>query len=364
MISLGQASNYNFSRTMRHLFAVGGKRDSLALREALAKKYGAKNESVALYHSGRSALSAALMMVGKKGSKVIIPGLTCIAVVRAVKAAGMEPVFVDITAENLEYDYKMLDKVGKACYNGIIVVQNTLGLPWDVLKIEKIAKKYHLTIVEDLAHSAGRSYLDGREVGTIGKAVALSFGKGKAIDTINGGAVVLRNGKNVEQPKKLPKLSERARDRWYPVLAGTCRGLWRTGIGKVMMVGFVKLRFVKRSADTELDLNVRLTGWQAKLALGQLGNLSNGPLREFRLVEQRKELLSKLNKAGYNFCEIWYDTPVSPARYSAEANFPVEECPTTVRIAEKIINLPTWYPERKIAKARGIIAQYEIGGKK
>lgn len=362
MISLGQASNYSFGQALRHLFARGRTEDSMTLRDELAQKYGAKRENVALYHSGRSALAVALAAVGKKGDKVIIPGLTCIAVVRAVKAAGMEPVFADITAKNLEYDYKKLDKVAEVCYNGIIVVQNTLGRAWDVQKIEQIAEKYHLAIVEDLAHSAGRFYPDGREIGTVGQAVALSFGKGKVIDTINGGAVILRNDKKVQMPMELPALSERLRDRWYPTLAGICRGLWRIGLGKVLMAGFVKLGFVKRSADTELDANVRLTDWQAKLALEQLRGLPKGVLREFELVNRRTELLAELDKAGYNFHEIWYDTPVSPARYSKEVEFPAQQCPKTVWIAERIINLPTWYDPKKLERAREIIAKYEIGG--
>lgn len=375
MISLGQASNYNFARALGHLFAHGGEKDSVALRNELASRYGAEVENVALYHSGRSALTVALEAVAKPGSKVIIPGLTCIAVVQAVKAAGMEPVFADITEENLEYDYKKLDNTAEACYNGIIVIQNTLGCSWDVQKIEQVAKKYQLAIVEDLAHCAGRFYSDGREVGTVGQAAALSFGKGKAIDTINGGAVILRRAKTGDRerfpevmaqppiPGQLPKFSERLRDRWYPVLAGMCRTTWRIGLGKALMAMFVKFGWVKRSADTELDTDVRLTNWQAKLALKQLKTLPREALREFKLVERRADLLRELDWAGYNFHEIWYDTPVSPARYSGEADFPAEKCPKTVRISKQIINLPTWYPESKLVKAREIIAKYEIGGR-
>lgn len=375
MISLGQASNYNFARALGHLFAHGGEKDSVALRNELASRYGAEVENVALYHSGRSALTVALEAVAKPGSKVIIPGLTCIAVVQAIKAAGMEPVFADITEEDLEYDYKKLDNTAKACYNGIIVIQNTLGCSWDVHKIEQVAKKYQLAIVEDLAHCAGRFYSDGREVGTVGRAAALSFGKGKAIDTINGGAVILRRAKTGDRerspeaiaqppiPSQLPKFSERLRDRWYPVLAGMCRTTWRIGLGKALMAMFVKFGWVKRSADTELDTDVRLTNWQAKLALKQLKTLPREALREFKLVERRADLLRELDRAGYNFHEIWYDTPVSPARYSGEADFPVEKCPKTVRISKQIINLPTWYPESKLVKAREIIAKYEIGGR-
>lgn len=362
MISLGQASNYRPGRALRHLFARGDGSDNFALRKKLATKYGAEVENVALYHSGRSALAIAFEKVGKKGCKVIAPGLTCIAVIRAVKAAGMEPVFADITEENLEYDYKNLDKTAEVCYNGIIVVQNTLGQSWDMQKIEEIAEKYHLAIVEDLAHSAGRFYSDGREMGTVGQAVALSFGKGKAIDTTNGGAVILRNQSKPDQPQKLPTLAERSRDRWYPVLAGICRGTWRIGLGKLLMTTFVKLGWVKRSADTALDTGVGLPHWQAKLALEQLRELPDTPLREFKLVKKREELLHELDRAGYNFHEIWYDAPVSPVRYRDEVEFPSEKCPNTVRIAKHIINLPTWYPEKKLEKAREIIAKYEIGG--
>ena len=129
------------------------------------------------------------------------------------------------------------------------------------------------------------------------------------------------------------------------------------------MAMFVKFGWVKRSADTELDTDVRLTNWQAKLALKQLKTLPREALREFKLVERRADLLRELDRAGYNFHEIWYDTPVSPARYSGEADFPAEKCPKTVRISKQIINLPTWYPESKIVKAREIIAKYEIGGR-
>lgn len=171
MIFLGQASNYRGGRVLRHLFARGGAKDSQALRAALAKAYKVEKssnyepeEQVALYHTGRSALAAAIMAVTPKGSQVIIPGLTCIAVVRAVRAAGCEPVFVDIDPETLQYDWAALEKclTEASAMPRAIVVQNTLGRPLDIVKLEKIAKRHHLEIIEDLAHCAGR--LDRKSV--------------------------------------------------------------------------------------------------------------------------------------------------------------------------------------------------------
>ncbi len=375
MVFLGQASNYSAGQVWRQLFAWGTQRDFTALKSRLADRYGVEQSSVTLFHTGRSALTAAIKAVAPQGKvRVIIPGLTCIAVVRAVRAAGCEPVFVDITPETLEYDYAKLekalqpiDKNDKVCYNGsIILIQNTLGIPWQVQKIEKLAQKYQAKIVEDLAHSAGRFYADGREIGSVGDAAALSFGKGKAIDTISGGAAIIRHNADFTttltppQPTQKPKFSDRCRDRWYPLFGALARVLWKSGVGQVLIGGLVKIDFVQRSADAELDLSRRLTYWQAKLALRQLNQLPNRPLRDFRLVRDRTEVLSKLQQEGYYLQEIWYDTPVSPARYAAEADFPTAECPQTVRIAEQIINLPTWYPAEKLARAYEIIKPYEL----
>lgn len=402
---LGQASQYPFGRTLRHLFAWGTKNDSLRLRQALADRYGASINHVALYHSGRSALAEAIKSIAP-GSVVIVPGLTCIAVIRAVRAAGCTPLYVDIDPETLQYDYADLeqklsssfvknkegaiatasqesselklspskigrgdspknpiDKTSHLCYNGSIVVQNTLGLPLDMRKIEQIAAKYNLAIIEDLAHCAGRFYPDGREVGTVGVATALSFGKGKAVDTVCGGAVVIRTpelAQKLAQPIRRPRLATRLRDRWYPVFAGFARVFWPLGIGKPLLAALVRMRWIERSGDTELNHETRLTHWQAKLALRQLPNLPDTPLREYKLVRDREAVLTKLELAGYLWTDIWYDTPVAPARYAEEADFPTADCPRAVEVAAHIINLPTWFRPERLTKARDIIAKSEI----
>lgn len=368
MIFLGLASNLSARQITGQLFAWGTKKDSQKLKQALAEKYQSSVRSVRLYHTGRSALAAGFRAVGASSGKVIVPGLTCIAVIRAVRAAGFEPVYADIDPETLQYDWKkladMLDKKDNLCYNGsIIVAQNTLGLPLDMRKLEEIAQKYNLKIVEDLAHCAGRFYPDGREIGTVGAATALSFGKGKAIDTSEGGALVLRSGWGAyhpPEPEKRPKLADTLRDRWYPVFGALVRGGYHVGLGKVLTAVLVKLHFIARSADARLDENVRLTHWQAKLARKQLSKLPRTPLREHALVRDREELLRKLEQQGAHLCEIWYDTPVAPARYREEADFPEEKCPHTMQVAEEIVNLPTWYPEERLRAARELIREYEV----
>lgn len=408
MIFLGQASNYRGRRIWRHLFAHGSAADSRRLRQALARRYGATTlADVQLYHTGRSALAAAIQSLVPAGSPVIVPGLTCIAVIRAIKAAGCTPVYVDIDPATLQYDLAalartlkqlstprptpakplQLDKSDKVCYTGIVMAQNTLGRSLAMGKIQPLADAAHFAIVEDLAHSAGRFYPDGREIGTVGAAAVLSFGKGKSIDTIEGGAAILRRTafpvaqphvtsksatpqsfaasstpaaplQPLAQPTTQPRRSDQLRDRWYPVFGWLARGFYHLGLGRFFLGALHRLHWLARSADAVLDPDQVLPDWQAKLALAQLSTLPATPLREHYFVQDRPAVLQSLARAGYQLAEIWYDTPVSPARYAAEAAFPTKACPQTVWVAAHIVNLPTWYPETKLSPARALIQQH------
>ena len=247
-------------------------------------------------------------------------------------------------------------------------------------KIQPLADAAHFAIVEDLAHCAGRFYPDGREIGTVGAAAVLSFGKGKSIDTIEGGATILRRAalpapatsakpssalsasaeplQPLTKPTTQPRRSDQLRDRWYPVFGWLARGLYRLSLGRFFLGALHRLHWLARSADAVLDPDQSLPDWQAKLALAQLADLPTTPLREHYFVQNRPAVLQTLARAGYHLEEIWYDTPVSPARYAKEAAFPTQTCPQTAWVAAHIVNLPTWYPETKLAPARALIQQH------
>ena len=154
----------------------------------------------------------------------------------------------------LNFDFNALEEIcqKEPDVKGIIV-QNTLGNPIDIKKLERLAKEHNLIIIEDLAHATGVKYPDGREVGTVGAATVLSFGKDKSIDTTSGGAVILRNPVNnvVEAPSKTPKISDTLRNRYYPLLGAICRGLSYVHLGGTLMRLFVKIHWVEKSADNK-----------------------------------------------------------------------------------------------------------------
>lgn len=394
---LGMAANYK-GQLWAHTFAIGRERDRGALQRFLTQKYDGQ---AILAKNGRSALALALKAYFEPGDAVIVNGFTCYAVYEAVKAAKLIPIWADINKDNLNFDAHVLEDLisdssrlarsgpslraelrshrSPLVADGLepsetqvpvkgVIIQNSLGNPVDIVSIEKFAKQHNLTIIEDLAHCAGVKYPDGREAGTVGAAAALSFGKDKSVDTISGGAVVLRDSCKavIKAPSKLPKISDTLRARFYPLFGAIARGLSHIKLGGAFMRCLVKIHWVEKSADNKLDLERKIAKFEAKLALKQLKNLKKSgepPLREFYLVRDRGEVLKKLQEKGYYFGGFWYEKPVSPERYYKKVHFPEDKCPVATEVAAKIINFPTYYSKKDLEPAHKIIAEYMEGEK-
>ncbi len=129
------------------------------------------------------------------------------------------------------------------------------------------------------------------------------------------------------------------------------------------MRGLVKIHWVEKSADNRLDLERKISKFEAKSALKQLKKLSDKvPIRDFCLVENRDRVLQELREAGFYFDGFWYEKPVSPARYYRKAHFPEENCPEAVFVAQHIVNFPNYYTKKDLAPARKIVEKYKIKG--
>lgn len=344
----------------------GSKEDLVALYEYLRQEYGGTEALIT--QNGRSAIAAGLTyylkdFLGHQDGDIIINGFTCYAVVQGVIAAGFTPVYADISKKDLNFTVESLEKVLTENTRAVMV-QNTFGNMVDISKIEDFCKKHGLILIEDIAHCVGRVYPDGREAGTVGKLVAFSFGKEKSIDVINGGAVVFRDPK---MPKIVLLQGEEAekdelRARIYPTIGMLYRGFSYVKLNSLFMCLMLKLSLVKKSADADVDYkNTTLSDFQAKIALKKLKKrheIGKKPLREFYLVRYRDEVMKKLHKAGYYFDNYWYERPVSPERYYKKVHFPEEKCPIAVEVSQKIINLPTYYSEEELKKARKIVKEY------
>ena len=91
------------------------------------------------------------------------------------------PVFADVELETFNIDpnkiEKLINKKTKA-----LVVTSIYGHPANLYKIKKIAKKYNLKIIEDVAQSPGAK-INKKFIGTIGDIGVFSLNFNKHIHT-------------------------------------------------------------------------------------------------------------------------------------------------------------------------------------
>ncbi len=136
-----------------------------------------------------SALHLSLMCTGiSQGDEVIIPNLTFVATASSVMLSGATPVLADIDNDSLNISIKSIEKNITKKTRAIIPV-HFAGMPCEMNKIIKIAKKNNLKIIEDCAHAIGAK-IGKKHVGAFGNAGCFSFYPTKNITTIEGGMVI------------------------------------------------------------------------------------------------------------------------------------------------------------------------------
>ena len=172
--------------------------------------------------SGTAALQVALQVVGVEAKdEVLVPTVTFIAPINAVKYLQAEPVFMDCddfynidvekTLEFLEtqtiyrkgFTYNKKTKRRISCIVPVHVFGNAANLE----KLVPKCKERNIKIVEDATESLGSYYLNGtfkgRHTGTLGDVGCYSFNGNKIVTTGGGGMLVTNDVKWGKQARYL-----------------------------------------------------------------------------------------------------------------------------------------------------------------
>lgn len=225
--------------------------------------------------NGTAALHICLIMAGVgPGDEAIVPTLTFISPVNAVKYVFAEPVFMDCDDFlNMDMD-KLEEFLDRECtFKDRILVNNASGkriraiIPvhvfgslCDMDRLISLAGKYNLTVIEDATEALGSKMISGRfagmHAGTIGDFGTYSF-NGNKIITCGGGGMI--TAKNPDHLKKVKYLTTQAKND--------------------------ELHYI----HDEIGYNYRLTALQAAMGLAQLEQLPNF----IRLKKKRYEAYKK-----------------------------------------------------------------------
>ena len=171
------------------------------------KNYVKSKNAIAVVN-GTQAIYISLLACGiKQNDEVLVPALTFVGTVNAIKNLGAKPHFIDSEINSFGVDCSKLNnylekivtmKKGK-CINKItnnqikaILPVHVFGHPCDIIGVINIAKKYKLKVIEDAAEALG-SFFKNKHLGTFGDIGCFSFNGNKIITTGGGGMVVLNN---------------------------------------------------------------------------------------------------------------------------------------------------------------------------
>jgi dTDP-4-amino-4,6-dideoxygalactose transaminase len=137
--------------------------------------------------------------------------MTFASTVNMIALHKAKPVFVDIDYGTLNLNCDLIEEKISSKTRAIIPV-HFAGIPVDMDKINRLARKHHLTVIEDAAHAVGTFYR-GIHAGGFGHPAIFSFHPIKNITTGEGGMITVNNA-GLEKKLRLMRFHGIERDAW------------------------------------------------------------------------------------------------------------------------------------------------------
>ncbi len=149
--------------------------------------------------NGTDALTMMLMAwnIGP-GDAVFVPDFTFFATGEVVSFEGATPVFVDVDPDTFNMDPDSLERAILAVKTEgklnprVVIPVDLFGLPADYDRINEIAHRYGMKVLEDAAQGFGGMY-KGRRAGSLGDAATTSFFPAKPLGCYGDGGAIFTN---------------------------------------------------------------------------------------------------------------------------------------------------------------------------
>ena len=236
----------------------------------LAKRVGVRHAF--MVNSGSSANLVALSALTSKrlGDRRLIPGDEVLTVaagfpttVAPILQNGLVPVYVDIELGTYVANSDALEAaIGPK--TKAIMMAHTLGNPFNLDVVTKLAKKHNLWLIEDNCDALGGTYRD-KNLGSFGDLSTLSFYPAHHITTGEGGAVLTRK---VALKPIIESFRDWGRDCWCaPGKDNTCLKRYEWQLGELPE------GYDHKYTYSHLGYNLKSGDIQAAIGLAQLNRL-------------------------------------------------------------------------------------------
>jgi perosamine synthetase len=179
--------------------------------ELLAERVGARR--VAAVSSGTAGLHLCMRLAGiEPGDEVVTTPFSFVASANCVLYEGATPVFADVDPATLNLDPDAVEAAITPRTKAILPV-HIFGRAAELDRLEAIAERHGLAIVEDACEALGAEYR-GRPVGSSGRPAVFAFYPNKQVTTGEGGAVAVGSEDEWEALKSLSNQGRSDSGEW------------------------------------------------------------------------------------------------------------------------------------------------------
>lgn len=272
--------------------------------------------NVILVNSGSSAnlIAFSALTSEKLGDRRIKPGDEVISVAAGFPATVTPiiqnqciPVFVDVEIPTYNINIDMMEKA-ITDKTKCIFLAHTLGNPFNLDSVMKLANKHNLWVIEDNCDSFGSKYW-GKYTGTFGHISTISFYPAHHITTGEGGAVCTDDD-------QLAKIVKSFRDWGRDCF---CSGGENNTCGKrfTQKFGTLPYGYDHKYVYSEIGYNLKMTDMQAAIGVAQIEKLNEFCEKRKENYNRYQEIFGKyqkyfiLPKATDNSDPAWFSYIVS-----------------------------------------------------
>ena len=331
-------------------------------------RFGARR--ILLTTSCTAALEmAALLCELGPGDEVIMPSYAFVSTANAAVLRGAIPVFVDIRADTLNIDERLIEAAITPRTRAIFPIHYA-GVACEMDEIMAIARRHDLLVVEDAAQGVFAKYKD-QWVGTIGHAGCYSFHETKNYSCGEGGALVV-NDAGWEQRAEILHQKGTNRSRF---LRGEVDMYTWMDVGSSYAPSDLLAAFLLGQIENMEKITARRSEICARYASMLAPLVERGAIRTPVIpqhcatnhhmfyvlaadIEQRTALIAHLREAG--ILAVFHYVPLHSSPFARSLGVPQVSLPVTDDVSSRLLRLPMYFDltDREVAQVAGAVLDF------